>query len=415
MKLNQLAIAVAWALSQTAQWKGPGRKQRGGFPGQVNTVQAPAVAGDFCSANPRFTVDAGPGGFVAGASGCKVGLFAWADSTFTTVSNFGSGAPTGFVHREQQALMQLIKNESTMTVLAGLMVTLFNGGDFWVKNDGATTSAIGNKAYANFADGKISFAATATPPTSATVTGSVAANVVTAAVAANTMTASISGTTLTVSAVGAGAVLGAGQTLTGGSAGTGYVDPGTTILAQLTGTAGSTGTYSLNIAGNVTSTTITAVGGGMTVSAVTTGALAIGQTISGSGVVSGTKITGYGTGTGGTGTYTVDNATVVSSTTVTASGGTLNVTAVSTGALAVGDVLAGTGITTGNAITKAAADLPGNTIITGAGGTGKYLVSVGDTASSTAVTVTTGVETKWIAQSVGAPGELVKMSSHTLG
>lgn len=43
----------------------------------------------------------------------------------------------------------------------------------------------------------------------------------------------------------------------------------------------------------------------LTVTAVASGTLAVGQTIVGAGIISGTKITALGTGTGGTGTYTV--------------------------------------------------------------------------------------------------------------
>jgi hypothetical protein len=56
----------------------------------------------------------------------------------------------------------------------------------------------------------------------------------------------------------------------------------------------------------------------MTVSAVTSGALAVGQTVSGTGILAGTRITALGTGTGGTGTYTVNQAQTVASTTVRA-------------------------------------------------------------------------------------------------
>lgn len=56
----------------------------------------------------------------------------------------------------------------------------------------------------------------------------------------------------------------------------------------------------------------------LTVTAVTSGVLSVGQTISGSGVTAGTKITALGTGKGGVGTYTVDTSQTASSTTVTA-------------------------------------------------------------------------------------------------
>lgn len=58
----------------------------------------------------------------------------------------------------------------------------------------------------------------------------------------------------------------------------------------------------------------------MTVSAVTSGQLEVGQVISGAGVTVGTTITALGTGTGGTGTYTVSVSQTTTSTTITATG-----------------------------------------------------------------------------------------------
>lgn len=56
----------------------------------------------------------------------------------------------------------------------------------------------------------------------------------------------------------------------------------------------------------------------LTVSAVASGALAVGQSIVGAGVTAGTMITALGTGTGGTGTYTVNNSQTVGSEAMTA-------------------------------------------------------------------------------------------------
>lgn len=68
--------------------------------------------------------------------------------------------------------------------------------------------------------------------------------------------------------------------------------------------------------------TATIAGTTMTVSAVSAGALQVGQTIAGSGVTGGTTITALGTGTGGTGTYTVSvSQTVSTGTSMTGSGG----------------------------------------------------------------------------------------------
>lgn len=54
----------------------------------------------------------------------------------------------------------------------------------------------------------------------------------------------------------------------------------------------------------------------LTVTAVTSGVLAVGQYLSGNNVAAGTQITALGTGTGGTGTYTVDVSQTASSNTV---------------------------------------------------------------------------------------------------
>jgi hypothetical protein len=55
----------------------------------------------------------------------------------------------------------------------------------------------------------------------------------------------------------------------------------------------------------------------MTVTAVASGTLAVGQTVNGTGVTVNTTITALGTGTGGNGTYTVNNSQTVSSSTLT--------------------------------------------------------------------------------------------------
>lgn len=59
----------------------------------------------------------------------------------------------------------------------------------------------------------------------------------------------------------------------------------------------------------------------MTVTAVSSGVLAVGQPIAGANVTAGTIITALGTGTGGVGTYTVSISQTAASATVTAEGG----------------------------------------------------------------------------------------------
>jgi hypothetical protein len=60
----------------------------------------------------------------------------------------------------------------------------------------------------------------------------------------------------------------------------------------------------------------------LTVSAMTSGRIGIGATITGTGIAANTYITALGTGVGGTGTYTVSSSQTVSSTTITATNGT---------------------------------------------------------------------------------------------
>ncbi len=139
--------------------------------------------------------------------------------------------------------------------------------------------------------------------------------VVTASIAATTtlsVTASITGTIMTVTVVGGGTVA-VGAIL----AGTG-VTAGTQILKQLSGTAGGVGTYLVSASQSVGSGTITGSYGTMTVTAVASGALAVGQVVSGSGVTVGTTVTALLTGTGGAGTYVVSPSQTASSTSVSA-------------------------------------------------------------------------------------------------
>jgi hypothetical protein len=137
---------------------------------------------------------------------------------------------------------------------------------------------------------------------------------------AATFTGSISSTTLTVTSVLSGTIA-VGQAIFGQG-----VLQNTVITALGTGTGG-TGTYTVSNTQTVASTTINSVaspaivtgaisGTTLTVSAVTSGTLRIGQTIDGTGVTDGTIIKAFGTGSGGVGTYTVSASQTVSSTTI---------------------------------------------------------------------------------------------------
>lgn len=283
----------------------------GGFQTQVYTQPAAGVAGDRASQNPLFSYDAGPGGLIAG-SALFVGRFAWVsgaldpNGTASIANSFGAGPPDGFLMRAQQGLQATYLAFAGMQVQPGFQVDLQTAGDFWVVNDGASEALVGQKAFANVADGKVSFAAAGSTPASTSFTAAIAASTF-------SVTGSIANNVLTVTAVGSGVVV-AGGTISG----TGIAS-GTKIVSQLSGTTGGIGTYQVSIPEQtVASTTVSGTYGTMTVSAVGSGVLGVGQSLlSGTSVVVGTKITQLGTGTGGTGTYIVDNNTVVGSTTIT--------------------------------------------------------------------------------------------------
>jgi hypothetical protein len=131
-------------------------------------------------------------------------------------------------------------------------------------------------------------------------------------------TGTFSGNILTVTGITEGAVA-QGQYLSGLN-----IPEGTQIVQPLTGAGGNVnevGTYQLNITqpiqtpiytGSISGTTLT-------VTAVTSGFVGVGSTISGTGVTGGTTITGLLSGTGGVGTYTVSASQTVASTTITGS------------------------------------------------------------------------------------------------
>ena len=221
---------------------------RNGFQDFVNAQPAPAEAGDFAGANPRMTVRAGAGGFVAEINGVVVGRFAWGNPATGVASNANSANTLlGFVHRENQAIIVPFLQSYVLTILAGLNVSLYSRGDFWAEFTAG--AAIGASVYTD-------------PVTGQASTSSGGGNILTPWFVATTVevdasvTASIDGNgIMTVTAIGSG-VLEKGQYLSG----TG-VPNNTIIESQLTGTAGSTGTYRVNTLIPVTSTAITATVG----------------------------------------------------------------------------------------------------------------------------------------------------------
>ena len=173
--------------------------------------------------------------------------------------------------------------------------------------------------------------------------------------------ASISGNVLTVFSVISG-TLGPNQVFQ-----TNGVLTGTTIEAQLTGVTGKEGTYRLNNIQTVSRRQMITTGDNLIVTTSPVGvSINVGQTITGSGVLSGTVITQNITGFGGTGTYKVNNIQLVTPQVLAVNGTTLNVSSVSSGTLGVGQTISGIGIVPGTKITSFG---------TGTGGTGTYTVN----------------------------------------
>jgi len=280
----------------------------GSFQTFTNVLQAPGIAGDFASANPRETAlssqQYGNAGFVAGPNGLTIGLFAWLDAaTYRIASNSGPGVPTGFVHRAQEALITTYLNAYGLTIPAGMMVgNLFTAGDFFVVNNGTTEATPGMKAYANNGTGQASFAATGNPTTGGTSTASTI-SAQTGSSAASTIADNVftTGPAVTGTLVVGGVLSGTG------------VASGTTIVAQLTGTAGGVGTYEIAPRNQtVASTTISETYGLLTIGGTVVSGFAVGQTLNGANVTAGSTITGLGTGTGGAGTYYTQTQTAAS-------------------------------------------------------------------------------------------------------
>lgn len=147
------------------------------FQTTINQQPAPAVEGDFASANPYASVLAGEGELIVGASGVTVGRFAWATAAGAVGNVQVANGRFGFVHREQQAFITTWLGASSMLVPAGVNITLMSAGDFWGRT--TTVATIGQKVFASITDGTI-----ATGAAGATVAGFVETKFVVQSVAA---------------------------------------------------------------------------------------------------------------------------------------------------------------------------------------------------------------------------------------
>lgn len=177
-----------------------------------------------------------------------------------------------------------------------------------------------------------------------------------------------------------------------------FAAPGTVIGgASATGSTVTAETFSVtgSIADDV-----------LTVTAVGSGTVYPGSTISGTGIATGTMISSQLTGTaGGVGTYLLSiGQQTAASTTVSGTYGLLTI-GTATGTFVVGDVISGTNVVAGTAITAN---------VSGSGGSSGTMVVNNNTAvSSTTITASVAVETKFWATSSGGNGAVVKISTWT--
>ena len=213
----------------------------GGIQSQVNTLPAPGIAGEFCDANPRYTLEVGSGGAVAGPNGVNVGLFGWASYAYTDsnsapaqINNYGQGPVAGFIGRAEQGLNTTFLSNASNFVPSGLPLTVFTAGGFWVVNSGANQALPGMKVYANLSTGAATFAAAGAPTTASATSSSIATGT------AATFTGVLNGNTLTATSVTNTIYLGA--ILSGTNIAT-----NTKIISQTSGTAGGAGVYQVDI------------------------------------------------------------------------------------------------------------------------------------------------------------------------
>jgi hypothetical protein len=134
-----------------------------GFQASVNAQPSPAVEGDFASDNPRFSMDAGPGGLITDPTvGTIIGRFAWADGNqvVTNAKPGGAVARLGFAAREgnEIALITAWLGESSMTIPPAMPITLHTDVDVWARATVAN-GTYGQKAFAKNTDGTIQPAA----------------------------------------------------------------------------------------------------------------------------------------------------------------------------------------------------------------------------------------------------------------
>ena len=321
------------------------------FQKAVATLPGLGIAGDFAGHNPRIHVLGGPGAVVAGLGGVNVGTFAW----LTSIQDVNN-APSIAINTGYGPVGGFVGRqfEALNTVyLAEYSMNIPQG--FGVPLYSAGDFLVVNSGSSYVTPGMIAYAAY--------------------------------GTGLASFATGASAA----------SSGT---------CATSTITNSSTFSVTGSILANV-----------LTVSAVSSGTIYAGASISGTSVTSGTQILTQlyplltGEAAGGVGRYTVQygEQSVASGTTISGTNYVFTLGATASALPTVGGALSGGSISTAPVPYITQAISPG----TASGST--YATNAAATQTSTTITFTSNVATKFVAMSGGASGEIVKISSWLLG
>ena len=279
------------------------------FQQSVNTYLALGLEGTRASDNPiQEVLPLGPG-WIAGSGGVTVARFVWStDGIALSNSTLLGNVPLGLVANEHQGLITTWLAGTSMISPQGIPQTVYDRGDFWVRNTyGATV--YGYKVFANLSTGQITTAATASflvDPlgTVTTMTASSATNQLTVTVTDGYIAPGmkVTGTFANGLVIPANVYI---QSQYSGSAGS----TGVYILSQTIGTGTSHAAILATNeegAGGFTASDGDLLATNMYIETLTNGKIVVGQIVKGTGITAGTYIVAQVDGTpGGVGNFTL--------------------------------------------------------------------------------------------------------------
>lgn len=129
---------------------------------QIYTAVAQGIPGSKAALGNQYAYY--PNTLAASDDTIKVGAFVWLNATSpeALADSKGTGAPVGFVERNQIYYNEAVIGEDakgTLAVPEGSVLTVATKGDFWATS--TTAATVGQKVLVTNADGKISTGASA--------------------------------------------------------------------------------------------------------------------------------------------------------------------------------------------------------------------------------------------------------------